>query len=364
VKIGIAHGNIVSRDAIGTDILGMHDVLAECGFDVTLLAERFDKATEMRARTVLIEEMSAADSPDILIYHHSIYWKRGEALVRNLPARRLLKYHNVTPPEFFEDYSPDITASCAAGRRQTAQLIRLFGEGDQFSADSAYNAAELIDAGAAEASVAPPFTHIGRFLRRPAPKPYPPYEILFVGRMAPHKGHFDLLTVIAAYVAAFGPEIRLTMVGGLDDLLEDYGVQLRQQVARLGIQDQVTILESIDDAALRRLYANASVFLCMSEHEGFCVPVIEAQAAGIPVVSSNATALGETIGPGQFAVDPPRTKADYATIAHLINAVCTDAALRDQVIRTGQRNVLNRFGPPAVADAFMSALVPLLERLV
>ena len=363
MKIGIAHGNIVSRDAIGADILGMYDVLVECGFDVTLLADLFDKETKTRARTVLIKDMTEADVPAILIYHHSIHWKRGEALLRDMPSARLLKYHNVTPPEFFEDYSPDTMVACAAGRKQTARLIRMFGEGDQFSADSSYNAAELIAAGAGEACVAPPFTNVARFLRRSAQPLQPPFKILFVGRMAPHKGHFDLLTIIAAYVAAFGPAIRLTMVGGLDDMLEDYGVHLRQQIGALGIQDQVTVLESVDDAALRALYAEANVFLCMSEHEGFCVPVIEAQAAGIPVVSSNATALGETIGPGQIVVDPPKTKTDYAVIAHLIHAICTDAALRAQVVASGHRNVISRFSPPVVADLFMDALAPLLERL-
>jgi glycosyltransferase involved in cell wall biosynthesis len=276
----------------------------------------------------------------------------------------VMKYHNVTPPEFFEPYSPDYVRLCRAGREQTGRLVGLFGAGDHCMADSLYNAAELYEAGAAEVSVAPPFTNVASFLR-PAVGGLPPapYSILFVGRMAPHKGHFDLLTVIAAYVAAFGPAIRLTLVGGSDDLLDDYGEQLRGQIAELGIADQVVIADSIDDDMLVRLFAEASIFLCMSEHEGFCVPVIEAQAAGIPVISVDGTALKDTIGPGQLVVSPPRGKADYLHVAGLIHAACTDAALRAQLVATGQRNVIGRFNPVTVADQFMDGLAPVLERL-
>lgn len=365
LRVAIAHGNVVSYDAIGTDILCMHDILDECGFEVSLIGEHFDAATRKRVHTVEAQDALKADSPDILIYHHSILWERGEKLLQATRAVRVLKYHNVTPPEFYEDYSPDYVRLCTAGRRQTARLVALFGENDLLTADSEYNAAELAALGARSPRVVPPFTHLARFISRPpASLPTPPYSLLFVGRMAPHKGHFDLLTVIAAYVAAFGPDIRLTMIGGLDNQLEDYAADLRHQIKALGVEQQVAIVnKGVDDNALRQIFAEASAFLCMSEHEGFCVPVVEAQASGLPVVSVKTAALGETIGTGQLVVEPPRTKADYATIARLVHGVCADSALRQQVVAAGYRNVLNRFSPTAVADTFMNSLTPVLERL-
>lgn len=364
MKVMLAHGNVVSRDAIGVDVMGMHRVLRECGFNVTIVADRFDDGIKATARTFSVERAIKASPPDILIYHHSIYWKNGEVLLNAVKTTPVMKYHNVTPPEFFEAYSSDYVNLCRAGRDQTRRLIDLFGVYGHYMANSPYNAAELYEAGAGEVGVAPPFTNVANFLRPPmAELPSPPYSALFVGRMAPHKGHFDLLTVTAAYAAAFGRNIRLTMVGGLDDFLEEYGEQIRRQAAALGVADLVTIVDSIDDETLVRLFAEADIFLCMSEHEGFCVPIIEAQAAGIPIVSVNTTALGDTVGPGQLVVDPPRDKADYVHIAELIHAACTDAALRAQLAAAGQRNVMNRFDPVTVADQFIDALAPTLERL-
>jgi glycosyltransferase involved in cell wall biosynthesis len=363
--VAIAHGNVVAHDAIGTDILGMHDVLSECGFEVSLIAEHFDAAARKRARTVETQAAMKAESPDVLIYHHSIFWERGEKLFGATQATRVLKYHNVTPPEFYEDYSPRYVALCGAGRRQTARLVAMMGEGDLMTADSEYNAAELAALGASSPRVVPPFTQVAHFVSRPpAAAPKPPYSLLFVGRMAPHKGHFDLLTLVAAYVAAFGPGIRLTMIGGLDEQLEDYAADLRHQIKALGVEQLVEIVnKGVDDERLRQIFAEASAFVCMSEHEGFCVPIIEAQASGVPLISVGATALGETVGTGQLVVDPPRTKLDYASIARLIHGVCTDPALRSQVIAAGYRNVLTRFSHNAVADRFMGSLTPVLERL-
>lgn len=362
LDVWIAHGSIVGHDAIGTDIMGMREILVECGFQVRLIAEHFGDSVRATGQAVRIQDAMKAISPDILIYHHSIHWPAGESLLAAHACPRLLKYHNVTPPEFFRDYSLAYTNSCTEGRRQTDRLVSLFRPTDSLSAASAYNAAEFGDRAVAPVYVAPPFTKVARFLRPPRDTvPEPPYSALFVGRMAPHKGHFDLLTIVAAYKAAFGPTLRLTVVGGLDEDLQGYGLQIREQIRVLGIGDQVRIVDRVTDTELRRLFDDADLFLCMSSHEGFCVPIIEAQASGIPVVSRKSGALEETVGIGQLLVDDPVGKKDFAYIARLIHAVCTEPALRRQLVNAGYRNVLDRFSPPRVADRFIESLSPLLE---
>jgi glycosyltransferase involved in cell wall biosynthesis len=213
-------------------------------------------------------------------------------------------------------------------------------------------------------AVVPPFTTIANFGLAVPADPEPPFWILFVGRLAPNKGHFDLLHVIAAYVATISPAIKLTIVGASDDNLAPYREDVLTWIERLGLKDKVDIRDKVDAATLHRLFREASAFLCMSEHEGFCVPVVEAQLTGLPVVSVGSTALKDTIGPGQLVVDPPQVTADYIYIARLLHAVCTDPALRRQVVATGRRNVLTRFAPSAVADSFVGALAPILEGLV
>ena len=359
MRIGIAHRNVVSYDAVGNDILGMYDVLAECGFSVRLIGEYFDTATTRRARTALLDDARFQPVPDLLIYHHSILWENGETFLRRVAGPKLLRYHNVTPPEFFADYSARYVALCAEGRVQTGRLAALCTAGSL--ADSAYNAAELQAVGAAAISVVPPFTAAGRLVRPARPRPEPPFQILFIGRLAPNKGHFDLVTVLAAYVATFGPAIRLTIIGGFDDNLLAYKQAIDQQIDTLGLRATIELCDQIDDRALHRRFMTASAFLCMSEHEGFCVPVIEAQAAGVPVIAVGETAVAETLGEGQLVIERPRTRQDFLYVARLLQAVCTDDRLRRQVIAAGHRNVLNRFTPQVVTGRFMAALAPVLE---
>lgn len=363
MHVGIAHASVVSGDAIGHDILGMHDVLVEGGFSVDLIAEYFESSIPVSCQQMSVEDAIERNDFDLLIYHHSILWEKGEELLRSISARRLLKYHNITPANFFSGYSEFYEMQCRAGREQTRRLVGLFDEGDGFSADSAYNAAELMEAGAKDVSVVPPFTTIANFAQAEPLDPRPPFSVLFVGRLAPNKGHFDLLHVIAAYVATIDQAIKLTLVGGSDDNLVLYRDEVLTWIERLGLEDKVEIKDKVDAATLHRLFREASAFLCMSEHEGFCVPVIEAQLSGLPVVSVGNTALKDTIGPGQLVVEAPRSAADYVYVARLVHAACTNTTLRRNVIMTGQRNVLNRFAPAAVADSFLGALVPILEGL-
>jgi len=365
MKIGIAHRNIVSRDAIGNDILGMYEVLAESGFEVELIGEHFDAETKARARTSLLDEPTAPRDLALLIYHHSIYWPAGEALLGAIEAPCLLKYHNVTPGHFFAPYAPRQAKICAAGRAQTARLVQLAErKGGRLSADSSYNAAELAKAGAAtEIAIVAPFNDVAALARPASPlAAAEPVRILFVGRLVPNKNHLALLSTTAAFVASFGPAVELTLVGGLGADLENYRTVLEREIDRLGIRPQVRLLDQVDDTALRQLYRTAGIFLCLSEHEGFCVPVIEAQAAGVPVISVGTGALAETIGPDQLVVAPPTRHADFLTIAGLIHAACSDARLRRQLIAAGHRNVLSRFTRDEIADRFMGALLPILER--
>jgi glycosyltransferase involved in cell wall biosynthesis len=213
MKIGIAHRNIVSRDAVGNDILGMREVLNESGFAVQLIGEYFDDETRRRAETVLLGDCAAGADLGALIYHHSIFWPGGEALLRRSAVPCLLKYHNVTPSRFFAAYSTHLAAQCAEGRAQTPRLASLCGARGAFAAASSYSAAELTEAGATgPVAIAPPFIRIDRVTCR-EPPPRPPYRVLFVGRVAPNKGHLQLLTVISAYVALFGPDVELKVAG-------------------------------------------------------------------------------------------------------------------------------------------------------
>lgn len=364
-RIAICHQTITIGDAIGNDILGMYDVLEGLGFEPELLCQNPHEAirTRYRTRTDFRDEDLASYA--VIIYHHSLFWERGEALLRRSAAQIIMKYHNVTPPEFFEPYSPLYMQQCARGREQTSRLVSLRAP-HIWLADSAFNRRGLLDVGARDdrVLVVPPFNHVDELLPYPnetAGRPPGPTSALFVGRLAPNKGHLTLLRIAHAYVTCVSSDFRLRIVGSRDADLRRYEVAIRQLIEGLGLERHVEILPPLPRAQLDGLFRTCQVYLCASEHEGFGVPLIEAQAVGLPVVATNTTAKGETLGAQQLLAGPPADGADYEFYARLIHEVCTNSSLRRTVVRNGYRNVVTRFLREDIENAFLEAVLPTLQ---
>ena len=130
-------------------------------------------------------------------------------------------------------------------------------------------------------------------------------NILFVGGIRPNKGHAKALEVLAAYKQLTDTPARLLFVGNFDPNLKFYLDELRQYVAQLEMQEgeDVVFATSVTPSQLRAYYMTASVFLCVSEHEGFCVPLVEAMSFRVPIVAWATTAVGETAGGCGWIVD-------------------------------------------------------------
>jgi glycosyltransferase involved in cell wall biosynthesis len=129
------------------------------------------------------------------------------------------------------------------------------------------------------------------------------------------------------------------------------------------VQGSIDWLEHITNADLDAAFRTSHVYLNLSEHEGFCVPLIEAQALGLPVVSTNATALGETMGQDQLAVPVPKERGDYDFIAGLVHEVCIAPSVRESVVRAGFANVYRRFVSQGINARFLESMAPALEAL-
>ena len=358
----LLHQTVVTHDAIGHDILEMARVLGR-SHQVSLFCEY---------RTILggVPQVDANRAMALLaggscvpIYHHSIYWPAGEQLLSATSGPIIFKYHNITPPKYFARI-PDYWQACVAGREQTYRFARRFPNA-LWLTDSLFNLAELGLDGGVFHRVVPPFisstdsngvTPDLKLLQDLLGDSR--LHALVVGRLAPNKGHLFLLDIVHSYRQLYGGELILHIVGKWDEALRFHTDAILAKIARLDISTNVRIAAEATPSEILSYFLGSDAYLCGSEHEGFCVPVVEAQSLCLPVVACARAAVPETIGSGQILLDDnPNLYA--ATLQRLR----TDEDFRQRVIENGRRNYLERFTRECIEHAFLSALKDLGLRL-
>jgi glycosyltransferase involved in cell wall biosynthesis len=347
---------LAARDAIGAHALHVQRVLREAGIDSDIYAAEWDADVAGRVRPL---EAHAERPGDWLLYHASVGSPAG-AWFEQRGGRKLVDYHNVTPHEFFDSWAPEIAGLLVSGRHQLEDVAPGVEAG---FADSRYNELELRAAGCERTAVVPIMVDVGRGVdvvdrgmadalrasKRGA-------DWLFVGRLAPNKAQHELLKVFAGYRRVYDPHARLWLVGGESSV--HYRVALERFVAAAGLTGHVVIAGSVDDATLGAYYEAADVFVCVSEHEGFCVPVLEAMAHGLPVVARATTAVPETVADAGVLVAPAAPRADLAAA---VQRVVTDDGLRSALVAAGHRRV-EHFSLPRTAARLLEAVLPVVEQ--
>jgi L-malate glycosyltransferase len=240
----------------------------------------------------------------------------------------VLVYHNITPPEYFLGVHKDLVKLCFRGRRELTAYI---GRCEMALGDSEYNRQELQDLGFANTGVLPVVPDFSHLDLEPNTMTSDPFDdgwtnIMFVGRVIPNKKFEDLIRAFHVYRTRHNPRSRLLLVGSYGGF-EKYLTMLHGLVARLGTPD-VHFLGHVSNEELTALYGVADLFLCASEHEGFCVPLIESFYKQVPVLAYAATAVPATMDGGGVLYD---TK-DPFEIAKLMAAVLDDADVEDGVV--------------------------------
>jgi glycosyltransferase involved in cell wall biosynthesis len=214
---------------------------------------------------------------------------------------------------------------------------------------SEFNTEEMRLLGARRTAVVPPPVDVQRLHPRPA-RPTSPPLLVFVSRVAPNKRHDDLIRMLAALRSTAQPDARLAIVGRFTDT-EDYVAALRALAAELGVADAVDWMGRLDDTAVGDLYARACAYVCASEHEGFCVPLLEAMSFELPVVAYAAGAVPDTLdGAGVLL----RHK-DPLVWAAVVDRVIRDDVVRARLAAAGRRR-LRDFAPEVVRARLAEAL--------
>ncbi len=295
------------------------------------------------------------DGEQILIYHFSIGSPATDYYL-SAPGKRVVIYHNITPPEFFYPFSPEVAASLAAGRDQ---LTRLAGATDLALADSEYNRSELERAGFRESSVLPLQLDPSTLEAKPAKKILRRLgtgreHLLFVGRIAPNKKFEDLWRVFQHYTEHCRPGAKLVLVGKFKPT-DGYYCYLRSLMNGPAFKN-VVFLGLATQAEMIACYRRAGVFLSMSEHEGFGLPLLEAMFLGVPVLAYAAAAVPETMGGAGVLF----SKKDFPAVAEMAALLVEDAALRRAVLE-GQRRRIEKFGSVSTENTLRKLLSPWLE---
>jgi glycosyltransferase involved in cell wall biosynthesis/GT2 family glycosyltransferase len=312
-------------DAVTAHLLELDRVFRALGHETAIHSE--GAHPDFAARRRPIAELPGADA-DVVLFHYAGF-SRSLGHVARFRGRRGVVYHNVTPARFFREI-PETYEFCRLGREQIADLPGVFHFG---LADSAYNAKELTEAGLRDVRVLPiPWEISGLADAAPDPDVRREYgdgrtNVLMVGRMTPHKGAMHAVRAARAVRDRLGGEFRLILAGRTRGYGSFVG-KLRDEIRREGLDRNVVLTGEVSAGGLRALYESAHALLVLSEHEGFCVPIVEAMALGVPVVAFEAAAVGETLG-GAGVVLRSREPDE---VAAAVASVTADAARRAEIL--------------------------------
>ncbi len=363
--IHILTPTLAPYDAIGNDVIQMRAALSESGYSVKVFAEGIDSAHADVAKPLSSAPDEIWQSPeDILIYHHSVGWPAGEKILFNARNRIILRYHNITPARFFAPYSPAHVQACEAGVESTKRIAQI--PTALILGDSTFNCEDFMALGIApeDCRVLAPF-HLAEELGREqfdmsTVQQYSGdvVNILFVGGIKPNKGHARAIRVFAAYRRHFNERSRLIFAGGMDERLDSYVQDLRRLAASLGIAEHVIFTGSVTGGQLRTLYTAADVFLCTSEHEGFCVPLLEAMYFRTPIVAWGVTAVPETLGDCGFLLE----NWDEFLFASHIARLVEDSELAVRFGDLGRKRYQSMFAPEALRRKMREVLAEVAQR--
>ena len=344
---------LLRGDAVGNEVTAISDHLTNSGVENMIVT---DQITKGKNNSITYEAFTKkATKKDVLFFHMAsscAVWKS----LRDLPCKKIMIYHNITPAEFFLPYAKDAVKTSKQARAQLAEGASFFDAG---WADSQYNADELTELGYKNVSVMPLLIAFEDYKKEPNQKIIDAMNdgftnILFVGRMVPNKRFEDLVAVFAEY-KKLNPESRLILVGS--DYMKPYVNKLHNFAKDLMVKD-VLFQSHAPFPDILAYYRSAHCFLCMSEHEGFCVPLLEAMTFRVPIVAYGRCAVPKTLGDGGVCVDDN----DPAKVAAVMHAMLNDPELLAQM-RENQAKHLENFNTDKILADFLDRMNTTLGQL-
>jgi glycosyltransferase involved in cell wall biosynthesis len=340
-------------DAIGDSARRVRDLLRASGHESELYALTIDE--DLRDDVRPFQDQGARQG-HITIFHFALPSPMTKAFA-SLSGIRVLQYHNITPAAFFAPYDPQLFRLAALGRQE---LRSLAGRVDFALGDSEFNRQELEELGFGRTGVMPIAVNMDRLTaapRRPALEKVLGdglINFLFVGRIVPNKRIEDHIRLAEMYKRYIDSYYRFIFVGRYD-LLPRYNAMVRALIVQYRmLPERFIFTGGVPDEDLAAYYRWADAYISLSEHEGFCVPLVEAMATDVPVLAYAAGAVPETLGGAGVLFSPK----DFEFAAEMLGTLVYDRPVRDRVV-SGQRRRLRDFAPDRIEQRLKDVLATL-----
>lgn len=324
------HSGTAQGDAITNQMLYLQHFFQGKGYASEIYAEYIPPELKKRIKNIC---KYSGSSENVLLVHHSMGMGAFDKIL-SLPDRKILVYHNITPEKYFTDAG---AKDCI--REGVRQLREYRNVMESFVSDSNYNRKNMIRLGYDTAiDVIPIQISLARFdiVQEDATlmqKLHKGVNILFVGRVVRNKCQQDVLRAFAVYHHFYEPDSRLFFVGDVSDKI--YADEILREASDLGLQKDIFFTGKVSEEQLKTYYLAADIFLCMSEHEGFCVPLLEAMKLGVPVIAYRSSAISETMRKAGIIVNCKR----YSFIGALMDEIIQDRALYQAIVKSQKKRI-------------------------
>lgn len=353
MRIVQLYSSLSYGDAIGNDILALDSIIKAKGYESKIYAEYIDK----RISPDLASDFSnyKPEKSDIILLHVGGASKLNK-WIKTVNCKKIMVYHNITPPDFFKEYSPKSASYCQRGLEEVEDLKDTF---DMVLAVSDFNRQNLIDMGyKCEIKVLPILILFDDYKKEVSAEIIEKYQddytnIIFLGRIVPNKKHQDVIAAFDFYQKNYNPKSRLFLVGNPRDF-ENYGEKLREYTKKLEVENVVFTGHTKFNEILA-YYKLSDLFLCQSEHEGFCVPLVEAMYFNLPILAYASSAIPSTLGGSGFLLK----EKTPALTAGVMNRILTDNSLKNTILEN-QSERLSDFSHEKVAELFWKHMESIL----
>lgn len=334
MKIHQVAAGFQNGDAISNEMVAIQSLLKKDSIFGEIFSENIGNDPEKFSHRI---SKIKPDVEDSLVYHHSIE-NNAIDTIKRFNCKKIFVYHNVTPSHFFEPYDLKFSLLLKKGKERIPEIANFF---DKFLAVSEYNKKELQELGIKNVDLFPlhlSLPIIPELPRRKIVTKENLIQFLFVGRIAPNKKQDDLIRFAYTWKSLFGKNFKLKMIGFCNPSLSHYFEELDYMIRFFSLQENISITPYATEAELEKSYRECDFFLSMSEHEGFCVPLLESMFFGLPVIAFDGGAVKETLGGAGVLFK----EKDFTSLAMFLNELKSQPESLE-TLRLGQNKRLKNY---------------------